>query len=303
MKVLACFLLVGAVAIFSTLPFASAQVSNGMRRGFACTDAEDIDPTADGHRVFEIPLDNPGQTVQWGLTKVDQELEGFFSVGARLYGVAETQDGTGLGGPSVLVDVTDAAVRTDGEGILIGETGVNFGTEAGGAYDPLTDKAYAIFSDDLTREVSGQLFPATKLVTLNLLTGGVLTNVSIVNGLHVDGLAVGHDGTLYATDARNTDSLYKYNFGTNTWDLVGGLLAENFNEDSGLGAYLGLNGDQTNLYMITEGDGANLGRLWTINNTTGEATLVGNITFGDGTEVPEDLEGFDIPFQALDGEQ
>jgi hypothetical protein len=54
---------------------------------------------------------------------------------------------------------------------------------------------------------------------------------------------------------------------------------------------------EINLYMITEGDGANVGRLWRV--TSIGLTLVGEIRLADGTEVSEDLEGFDVPYLPL----
>jgi hypothetical protein len=317
MKALVCLLLAGAVAIFSTLPFASAQgPTNGMKRGFACTD-EDED-TVVGHKVFRINLDEPGATVQMGTTNVDEELEGFFSIDnhatpgrANLFGVAETPGDTGSGTDSSLVDLTEAAVRTDGLGTEIGDTGIVFGTENGSAWDPTTGKVFSAYADDQTIAGPPQDFPATYLVVLNPTDATIVEDFEVHTGLHVDGLAVGHDGVLYATDARNTDTLYKYNFDDQLWEEIGPLSptgAIAFNEDSGMGNYRGLLGDETNLYFITEGDGALLARLWRVNHLTGEATPVNgaagnnNLTFSGGAEVPEDVEGFDIPRQLLAGE-
>jgi hypothetical protein len=250
-------------------------------------------PTVVGHSVYRIDLDNPGNTIEMGTTNVGQELEGFLSINDRLFGVAETPDGTGMGGQSILVDLTAAAVDPNGLGVPIGNTGVNFGTEAGGAWNHLTNIAYAVFSDDQA--------PARTLLTrINPLTGAA-TAIAVTMTLHIDGIAVGGDGTLYGTDARNTDSLYRFNFSTNQWVLIGSLAAENFSEDSGLGNY-SAGGTGTELNMITEGDGARLARLWRVNHLTGAATLVGNVTLPGGAEVPEDVEGFDIPRQLLAGE-
>jgi hypothetical protein len=60
--------------------------------------------------------------------------------------------------------------------------------------------------------------------------------------------------------------------------------------------------------MITEGENALPGRLWIVSTTNGALTPVNgpnganSILLADGTEVPEDLEGFDIPQQLLVGE-
>jgi hypothetical protein len=281
-----------AAILISAQSLASAQP----RRGFAITDL-DV-PTQVGHSVYRIDLDNPGATVEMGETGVPQELEGLFSIGNRLFGVAESPDGTGLGGPSILVDITAAAVNPGGVGTLIGETGVNFGTEAGGAWNHLSGIAYAIFSRDDA--------PAgTKLTIIDPLTGAT-TELSTTPDFHVDGLAVGGDGTLYATDARLTDALWRYNFSANTWEFIGPLdptFTMDFNEDTGLGNYL-VGSSGTELSMITEGDGpTRVGRLWRVNHVTGQATLVGELRLaGSGAEVPEDVEGFDIPFQLLAGE-
>jgi hypothetical protein len=279
-RLLAC-----AAVLITVQSLASAQP----RRGFACTDMDVC--TVTGHRVYRIDLDNPGATIEMGTTNVPEELEGFFSINDRLFGVSETPDGCGR--QSVLVDLTAAAVNPNGLGTIICNIGPSFGTEAGAAWSHLTGVAYAVFSDDQA--------PARTLFTrINPLTCAA-TAIAVTMTLHVDGLAVGGDGTLYATDARNTDSLYRFNFSTNQWVHIGPLLAENFSEDSGLGNY-SAGGTGTELNMITEGDGARLARLWRINHLTGQATLVGNITFPGGAEVPEDLEGFDIPRQLLAGE-
>jgi hypothetical protein len=350
MKALVCFLLAGAVAIFSTLPFASAQVSNGMLRGFAVTDDETNPmPTVEGHLIFRIDLTNPnGTTVVRGDTHVTQQIEGLASIDdhtvvgrSNLFGVAESPDGTGLGGDSILADLTAAAVNSSADGVEVGETNVNFGTEAGAAWDPISGKLYAIYSDDRTidnpdndidsdgdiecgtGDEEGQDFPATKIVVLDPTDGSVLEDLCLNcfgnwnNGLHLDGLAVGHDGTLYGVDARNTDKLYKFNFDDCLWEEIGPLLAENFSEDSGLATYRGVNDDSTTLYMITEGDGPSRdARLWRVCHeaiggtcAAGQALPVNgadgnnNITLPGAVPAPEDLEGFDIPFKPLVGEQ
>lgn len=305
MKALVCFLLAGAAILFAVQPSTSAQSGNGMRRGFTATDLDVAQQN--GHRIFRINLDDASATIQRGLTGVPQELEGFFSVSnsstgfSELFGVAETPDGTGSPVPSNCTNLTAPAVDPNTIGVQVGLTGVNFGTEAGAAWDHTTQTIFAIFSDDRTINVGGQQFPATMLVAFN--PGGCasgFTVIDITDGLYLDGLAVGGDGALYATDARHTDSLYRFNGG---WELVGEFGFEDFAEDTGLANYRGVGGNETNLYMVTEGEGAGrLGRLWTVNHTNGVVSIVGNITIG-GVEVPEDLEGFDIPYYPLPGEQ
>jgi hypothetical protein len=312
MKALVCFLLAGAVAISSTLPLASAQVMNGMKRGFTVTDAQSL-------RVFRINLDDASMTIQRGVSGVPQELEGLYSIDGEttssLRGVGENPDGTGAPPTekSNCVDLSGPAVNDNLSGIELAETGVEYGTEVGAAWDRLNMDGYAIFSDDRT---IGEDFPATRLYKFNNTSGDCDQGASLVNetvGLYLDGLAVGGDGTLYATDARLTKSLYK--LVNNAWESVGPLDPTNtepFVEDTGLANWRGAfdvvtnpNGAETHLYMITEGEGAGrLGRLWTVNHQTGEATLVGNgnITI-NGAEVPEDLEGFDIPWKPLPNEQ
>jgi hypothetical protein len=312
MKALVCFLLAGAVILFSAQQFASAQVSNGARRGFTATDLDVAQQT--GHRIYRINLDNAAATIQRGITGVPQELEGFFSIDnsstgfGDLFGIAETPDGTGSPVPSNCTNLTQPAVDPNASGFQVGLTDVNFGTEAGAAWDPTTNTIYAIFSDDRNINVEGQQFPATMLVQINPGCSGHSPLV-ITDELYLDGLAVGGDGTLYATDARHTDSLYRFDFDLFEWVLVGSLAAEDFGEDSGLANYRGLGGNETNLYMVTEGEGiARMGRLWQVCHDTnvcgaaGQATLVGNITI-NGVEVPEDLEGFDIPYFPLTNEQ
>ena len=284
--------LIAFAAVLATLQ-SLALAQNGQRFGYTATDRDN--PAITDHEVYRINLDNPGATIVVGTTGVPQELEGFFSVdgptNSRLFGVAENPDATSTGDPSVLVDLSPATCGNGGKGVPIGQTGINFGTEAGSAWDPITGVAYSVASDDLN--------PAdgTVLYMINPSTG-VATPISQTPNLYLDGLAFGGDGTLYGSDARLSDSLYRYDFDNDVWVLVGSF-GISTNEDSGLANYRGLGGSETNLFMITEGDGALLGRLWTVNASTGALTLVGNITFPDGSEVPEDLEGFDIPWKPV----
>lgn len=299
-----------AAILASVQSFALAQ---GARFGYTATDLDVAQVT--GHRVYRINLDNPGATVAMGITNVGQELEGFFSVdlpfapgtptNSRLFGVAETPDGTGVGGPSILVDLTQAACSPNGLGSTVGQTGIQFGTEAGSAWDHINNIVYSIASDDrpITDPNTGQVFPATLLSMINLSTGAA-TPLSITEGVYLDGLAFGGDGVLYATDSRIDFLLYKYNFQSMQFEPVGSL-GLTTSEDSGLANYRGVGGSETNLFLVTEGEGAGvLGRLWTVNSSTGAATIVSGTTNGqirlvDGTEVPEDLEGFDIPWLPL----
>lgn len=309
-----------AAVLIAAQILASAQqldpTQNGALFGYTCTDADS--QTGQGHDMFRINLTN-GVAVQRGTTGVGQELEGFLSADgftslnrSELFGVAEAPDGTGPGGASVLVNLTAAALSTSGTGSVVGNTGIEFGTEAGATYDWIGEQhAYSIASDDLTRVVAGQQYPATRLYEIDLTTG-TATPLNTTPDLYLDGLAYGANGELYATDARHSDELWKYNFSAGLWEEVGpfnvpdgagGII--DFNEDSGLANYRGLNGDETHLYMITEGDGANLGRLWTIDFATGQATFVAELRIGSttGPEVPEDVEGFDIPYLPLEGQQ
>jgi hypothetical protein len=316
MKTLVCFLLAGAVAIFSTLPLATAQVANGARRGFTVTDEQ-------SHRLFRINLDDASMTIQRGDSGVPQELEGLYSFDGEttssLRGVGENPDGTGAPPTekSNCVDLSGPAVNDNLSGIELAETGVEYGTEVGAAWDHINMDGYAIFSDDRT---IGDDFPATRLYKFNNTSGDCDQGASLVNesvGLYLDGLAVGGDGTLYATDARLSDSLYRFDPNADAdgeWVQIGLLdptQTEDFGEDSGLANYRGEGGNETNLYVILEGEGVGrLGRLFKVCHadnasfppcTAGQATLVGNITIS-GTEVPEDLEGFDIPWKPLSNE-
>jgi hypothetical protein len=314
-RLIACAAILAAVQSFvlaqqldPTLP--------GALYGYACTDMDQAGVV--GHKVYRIRLTD-GVAVERGNTNVVQELEGFLSADdftsigrSELFGVAESPDGTGGGGPSILVRLTAAALNPSGVGSPVGTgTGIVFGTEAGSAYDWINpDVAYTLASDDRNVNIGGQQYPASALYIIDLTTG-VATQLSITEGLSLDGLAYGADGQLYATDARITDGLYRYNFSTDLWERVGAfnVAGEDFNEDSGLGCYRGTSGNETNLYFITEGDGARPGRLWRILNNasgqpTGQASLVGNLIIGaTGLEVPEDVEGFDIPYLPLQGQQ
>jgi hypothetical protein len=281
-----------AAILASVQSFALAQ---GARIGYTATDLDN--PGGGGNRVYRIDLDNPGQTVPVGLTNVPQELEGFFSIdgptNSSLFGVAENPDTTSTQDPSVLVNITAAACSANGLGQLIDVTGIDFGTEAGSAWDHTTNTVYSIASDDLN------LADGTNLYQIDPSTGMAILR-SNTPGVYLDGLAVGGDGTLYATAGRanNPLALYRYNFDDEQFEVVGSFGVA-LAEDTGLANYRGVSGTETNLYMITEGDGANVGRLWTVNATTGALTLVGEIRQPGGAEVPEDLEGFDIPWRPL----
>jgi hypothetical protein len=328
MKVLVCFLLAAALAIFSTLPLASAQTSVGARRGFTATDNDN--PQEVGHRLFKIDLDHPDQTIQLGTTGVEQELEGFFSIDidtdgngipdrSKLFGVAENPDETSTGDPSIVADLTAPGADPGQAGFEVGPTNVEFGTEAGAGWDPISGLTYAIFSDDRDLApddpIPGVDFPATKLSILDPATGGEVAEVNVTNGLYLDGLAVAGSevradgntyGVIYASDCRGTSSLYRYNWDGEFWEQVGSGFGVALAEDSGLANYRGVGGNETNLYLLTEGEGANNGRLWTVDlvNNPGTIQLVGDILLaGSGAVVPEDLEGFDIPYYPLVGEQ
>jgi hypothetical protein len=308
-RTIACLLACGVIAviIFSAQQLTSAQVANGARRGFTATDRDN--PVQTGHEVFRIDLDNPGNTQTMGFTNVPQELEGFYSIDntetgrSKLFGVAENCITTCIA-QSVVADITVPAVNVNGLGSkIIDPSGIDFGTEAGAAWNHVSHEVYAVASDDLASPVETKLYVKLEDETSPFM------EVTTTGG-YLDGLAVGGDGTLYATDCRLTNHLYKFDFDLAIWvevdsDMDG--FGVTLNEDSGLANYRGLLGNETNLYMITEGDGANLGRLWTIDATTGDATVVGATgelrLAGSGAEAPEDLEGFDIPFFPLVDEQ
>jgi hypothetical protein len=285
-------LLACVTILVSAQSFALAQ---GARIGYTTTDRDDPGGVL-GNRVYRIDLDNPGNTVQMGLTNVRQGLEGLFSndngINSRLFGVPGAPDITGTQDPSFLVDLTAAACRADGLGSRVClDTGILFGRKFGAAWDHTTNTVFLVASDDLNPAAGTNLYEISTTNCMAILRSNTPNVV-------LDGLAVGGDGTLYATDGRITDSLYKYNYDTEQFELVGPFGVA-LNEDTGLANYRGVSGTETNLYMITEGDGANPGRLWRVNHTTGAITLVGELRFPDGTEVPEDLEGFDIPWRPL----
>jgi hypothetical protein len=312
MRILVCLIACAVILISAQ----SSTLAQGARRGYTITDLDN--PGGGGNRIYRIDIDNPQGTIAKCLTCVEQELEGLFSIDnfsvvgrSNLFGVAEVLDSTACCSPSTLVEITAAAVCSlNGCGREVGLTFINFGTEAGSAWDHTTNTVYSIASEDRTISFPGQQYPATALYIIDPSTGMLTSQLSIAQGRYLDGLAVGGDGTLFATDARLTDSLYRYNFDTTQWELVGAFgTGENFGEDTGLANYRGVSGSETNLYMITEGDGvARLGRLWTVNASTGALSPVdgpdgtNQIRLTDGTEVPEDLEGFDIPWLPLVGE-
>jgi hypothetical protein len=280
------FVSVAVLAIAQSITFAQ-----GAMVGFTCTDLDNDGAT--DHQCYRIDLTAPGATVPVGRTGVVQEIEGLFSVDgaatSRLFGVAENPDISSPGLPSILVDLTAAA--NGGTGTQIGSmTGITFGTEAGSAYDHINGVAYSVASDDLA------LAQGSRLYTINI-SNGTATQLSTTPGVYIDGLAFGANGILYGSDARITDSLYRYNFDTNRFVLVGSF-GVSLNEDSGLANYRGVDGTGTSLFMITEGDGAaNVGRLWSV-SISGPATPIGELRLaGSNLEVPEDLEGFDIPWR------
>jgi hypothetical protein len=311
-RLIACAAILAAVQSF-VLAQQLDPTQPGALYGYTATDLDT--PQVTGNRLFRIRLTD-GVAVQRGLTGVSQEQEGFLSTDngtvSRLFGVGETPDTTSLNQPSNFVDLTAPAVNPNLSGTQINFTGINFGTEAGSAWDWLGNNIYSVASDDQTRvdPVTGQQYPASQLFRLNS-QGLVIEAFPVVLGRYIDGLAFGANGIVYGTDCRLTDRLYRYNFDLDTWVVVGDLNAgEDLAEDSGLATYRGVNGNTTTLYLITEGEGpARMGRLWRVSNDaagnpTGQLNLIAPIIIGaTGLEAPEDLEGFDIPYLPLAGQQ
>jgi hypothetical protein len=298
------FIFACAAVLITAQVLVSAQqldlTQPGAQYGYTATDFDE--PGTGSNSVFRIRLTD-GVTVQLGTTGVNQELEGFFSIDnfavsgrSSLFGVAETPDTTSTGEASNLVNLTPAV--TGGSGSHIGFTGINFGTEAGAAFHIGHGTAYSVATDDQPGTVGGVTFPATGLFSIDPIGGGASGPLSIDSGIAIDSLAFGGDGRLYGVDARVTQSLYVYNFDVFRFEPVGGLgSATTWSEDCGLANYRGVNDGETNLYLLTEGDGpSRVGRIWTVNHLTGEATFRAEVRFADGSEVREDLEGFEIPY-------
>jgi hypothetical protein len=300
-----------AAMLASVHSFASAQqldlTQPGAMYGYG-TPADEA--FYDNKRVYRIRLTD-GATEELGRPNVNRGLAGFFSIDnfsvsgrSHLFGVAASPCELCISGPSILVDLTAAAVNPAGLGVNVGLTTINFGIEAGSAYDFINGTAYVIASDNRLIIIDGQQFPATALYMIDPVTGASISRLSITEGLSVDGLAFGADGVLYATDARLTDGPYKYNFGEEFWEYIGPFSFEiGFNEDSGLAVYRGPSGNETNLYMITESNRSLplAARLWTVNTVTGAATFVADLRLADG-RVAEFVQGFDIPYPPLVGQ-
>jgi hypothetical protein len=200
----------------------------------------------------------------------DDELEGLASRGGTLFGVGEANYG-----PGGLYNITTPP------GTLIGQTGVRFGTEAGAAFNPLTDVLYNIQGDDLS-----DIGTRSALYVINPLTAA--SGLVGTSSIYADGLAINSNGEAFATDFRLSGSLYRVNLATGALSLVGslGLGAGGTGFDSGLAFDL----DTGILYAIRE-DGA----IYTLSTTTGAATFRAFVTLPNGTRVPGDLEGLDIP--------
>jgi hypothetical protein len=146
-------LLACVTILVSAQSFALAQ--NGAMYGYTATDIDT--PCRGGKRVYRIDLTNPDATIAMGLTNVNHELEGFFSIDgpvtSRLFGVSENPDITSCVFDSVVVDLTAAACSSSGLGVLVGPNGISFGTEVGAAWDHTTGIAYVVATDEMNTAV------------------------------------------------------------------------------------------------------------------------------------------------------
>lgn len=168
-----------------------------------------------------------GQGQAPGLGGIKREYAGLASIGSTLFGVS-AHFGAGCNGfsndPVTGLSADVRLFRTSGvyplangiqsaAGPQIGQTCIEFGLNAGAAYNPLDGYIYALFSD----ATLPSLAPRTLLYRISPTTGLVtqVTSAGAPNGVtrlgssppwdqfpYVDGLAILPSGSAYATDAK-----------------------------------------------------------------------------------------------------
>ncbi|MGH9941642.1 MAG: DUF6923 family protein [Pyrinomonadaceae bacterium] len=273
--------LVCAVALISAPSLVSAQI------GFTVADFNGGAP----QRLYRFDV-NDGIMEDLGVIETNAEQEGLFSVGSLLFGYSEndpalaTDDernpGTrilpfpGANAPNLLGVAPNINRRVCAAGAA-----AQFGTESGAGYNPVDGYVYVVNSNDNPNDgVVGSRFFRFKPGCTGFQQIGPQSAVS------VDGLAVDPNGTVYVSDFRISDRIYRLNTTTGALTPIGSL-GFPINRDSGLAWDF----ENNRLLGLAEN-----GVIYVINTTTGVGTILSTLTLNGGA-APTDLEGFDIPQQ------
>lgn len=241
---------------------------------------------------------------------IRREYEGLGSAGSVLLGVSEFDtELCNTGSDPVTGLAADVRLFTaTGVGRQIGETCIDFGGEAGAAYNPADGWLYSIASDD-ELPASGirsriyRISPTTGAATL--VGSGVTLVASSPEGgeenPYLDGLAILPNGVAYASEARfgaspsgNLGSLYRiFLTGPNAGkaSFIKRLLATPDAEDTGLASL-----DNGTLVLLLEDSQVLFGNA-DPNSGPFVAPSYGRFTTPGCLVTPicADFEGFDIP--------
>lgn len=303
-KVFLCTAVVAAMSVA-----VSAQI------GYSVTD-NNRDATGLAQQYYSIDLaTGTGTLIQtlddgMGNPTIRREYEGLASSGTVLFGVSEFDTELCETGSDPITGLAaDVRIFTvDGVGPQIGETCIDFGGEAGAAYNEQDGFIYSIASDDnfpdtAPRSRLYRISPTTGAAT-QVGTGITLTASSPAGGEenpYLDGLAILPNGVAYGTEARfgaskagNLGSLYRvFLTGPNAGraSFVKRLLAAPDGEDTGLAAL-----PNGNLVLLLEDSQVLFGDA-DPNSGPFTAPSYGRFTTPGCfvTPICADFEGFDIP--------
>lgn len=299
MKTMVC-----VAVIFCLQTIASAQIA------YSVTD-NNRDATGLAQQYYSIDLaTGQGTLIQTLDTPViRREYEGLASTGSVLFGVAEFDTELCNTGSDPITGLSSdlRMFRINGIGPQIGETCIDFGGEAGSAYNPQDGFIYSIASDDelpatAPRSRLYRISPTTGLATL---VGAVTLTASSPTGgeenPYIDGLAILPNGVAYGSEARfgaspsgNLGSLYRiFLTGPNAAraSFVKRLLASPDAEDTGLASL-----PNGSLVLLLEDSQVRFGNA-DPNSGPFTAPSFGRFTTPGCLVTPicADFEGFDIP--------
>jgi hypothetical protein len=297
------------VVILTMLTLVSAQLA------YSVSD-NNRDDTGFAQQYYEINLaTGVGRLIQTlddgnGNPTIRREYEGLGSSGSILLGVAEFDTELCNTGSDPITGLSaDVRVFTaTGVGPQIGETCIDFGGEAGAAYNEQDGWLYSVASDDLFPDTA----PRSRIYRISPTTGAatlVGNGVTLVadspaggeENPYLDGLAILPNGTAYASEARfgataqgNLGSLYRvFLTGPNAGkaSFVKRLLASPDSEDTGLASL-----DNGTLVLLLEDSQVLFGNA-DPNSGPFVAPAYGRFTTPGCLVTPicADFEGFDIP--------
>ena len=297
-----------AALVMTAHTLVSAQIA------YSVTD-NNRDDTGSAQQFYEIDLaTGVGTLIQTlddgnGNPTIRREYEGFGSVGSILIGVSEFDTELCNTGSDPITGLS-ADIRIfgpTGVGPQIGETCIDFGGEAGAAYNEQDGWLYSIASDDNFPDTA----PRSRLYRISPTTGAAtnvggitLTKDSPAGGEenpYLDGLAILPNGVAYGSEARfgataqgNLGSLYRiFLTGPNAGkaSFVKRLLASPDGEDTGLASL-----DNGTLVLLLEDSQVLFGNADPASGpftppSYGRFTTPGCLV----TPICADFEGFDIP--------